>query len=647
MSHFREELELKIKEWEAYAPINYPQSLNNIQEYLSNPRIIRVPDLHASLLNLAGMMGFKITRNPDSIKYFEKSENIALSEHLLPQLISARNGKAIILAETGQGQAAIEAMVSLLDIVEAPQRRGSILQNIGIAHYRLGHYDEAISYFFDFMRLAETIKDDDQLASAFQNMGNVYFKMKQNEKSLDFFFRALQIRKKSGNLHAISQLYGNIGLAYLGTKNFRKAVFYTNKALSMKIKCGDTNDISTSYNNLGLIRANQGKFNEALRAYNLALGSRGEQILPESYANLLNNMGHIYTYLKKYSKAREMLEKAYELASKINADSLLMTACRNLSDLEEATGNLNKSLQYARQQMRLQEKIFSYDSMKNIANVEAGYITEKIRNENELYRLKTIELVELNKVIQNQKQEMQVLLDHLQEALKTKNQLFSMIAHDLRTPFANLALTIEMILTKEFSASEGKEMLIQLADYARNTQGMLENLLNWAKNQTQRISVNPESFDLGDLIANVVAMCQLDAKQKRIKIKQTLQKDNLMQTDSALMEVIVRNLLMNAIKFSHHNSVIEVTASLKDENAVIKILDHGVGMTQEQLNSLQNSKRVLPTTGTASEKGFGLGLQLVLSLIEILEGTYKIRSKPGMGTTFTITMPTILSASNM
>lgn len=232
------------------------------------------------------------------------------------------------------------------------------------------------------------------------------------------------------------------------------------------------------------------------------------------------------------------------------------------------------------------------------------------------------------------------LFESLIHEIESRDTFFSILSHDLRSPFNGLVgLTDTMVqLYDSLNDSQRKEYLQDLNSLSRSTLSLLENLLTWS--QLQSGSTHPEisTVSLKESVDENIRLNSFQAEQKGISLKVEVP-DLPLRTDRQMLATILRNLLSNAIKFTPAGGTIGLRAIEKDGTAHIIIEDSGTGMAREDLENLFDPVRTIKKTGTAGEKGTGLGLSIVKLFIEQCNGTLSLDSTPGAGTTFRFTMP--------
>lgn len=229
--------------------------------------------------------------------------------------------------------------------------------------------------------------------------------------------------------------------------------------------------------------------------------------------------------------------------------------------------------------------------------------------------------------------------ERLKELNSTKDKLFSIIAHDLRSPFDNIIGLTELILDNSINYEESKKYIKILNTNAKNTLILLDNLLNWAKSQTGQLSYKPEKLLLSNVIKEIIALNILHADNKSIAINYSPSEEIIVFADENMLRTVLRNLISNAIKFTNINGTINILTTLKGNFAEVTISDNGIGMNENKRKLLFKIISNQTTQGTANENGSGLGLVLCKEFVQKNKGEIVVESKEGKGSTFKFTLP--------
>ncbi|MEQ9375299.1 MAG: ATP-binding protein [Imperialibacter sp.] len=222
---------------------------------------------------------------------------------------------------------------------------------------------------------------------------------------------------------------------------------------------------------------------------------------------------------------------------------------------------------------------------------------------------------------------------------QAKDKIFSVLSHDLRGPLNNLQNAIIGFRHNIFSPEESDDLLKKLESNFEQTNELLNNLLLWSKSQMKGISLDKQEFDLSESVLDLTKTFSDSSQAKKITITTSSDEHLPVKAGKAMIEMVIRNLINNAIKFTPEGGVINIHAESKENSAVVEVSDSGVGMNNETVDIILNKGYVASTPGTNEEKGSGMGLMLVKEFIKLHHGTFEIISKQSSGTTIRFSIP--------
>lgn len=223
----------------------------------------------------------------------------------------------------------------------------------------------------------------------------------------------------------------------------------------------------------------------------------------------------------------------------------------------------------------------------------------------------------------------------------TKDKFYSIIAHDLRSPFQSL-LSVSELLAAEIESLSQEEIILfsrGLNDNLKNLYTLLKNLLNWSLMQSNMLEYKPVNLNLYDLINKKIEMSNLSAMKKNISITNNIDTGTMVFADDNMLRSVVQNLITNAIKFTRTEGRIIVSSIEKDSFVEVSVQDTGIGINSEKSSDLFNFNAIYSTNGTDGEKGTGLGLPLCKEFVERNGGKIWVESEIGKGSKFTFTLP--------
>lgn len=229
----------------------------------------------------------------------------------------------------------------------------------------------------------------------------------------------------------------------------------------------------------------------------------------------------------------------------------------------------------------------------------------------------------------------------LSELNAAKDKFFSIIAHDLKNPFFGIRGMAQLLLDDfdSLSYEERRELITEIRGVSENTYRMLENLLDWAQDQTGRMVFHPTNFSLRQIVQQLVDILEKNADLKKIKIQIEIDDDAKVLADEAMITTVIRNLISNAIKFTNKGGIVKVAAKKLKDRVYISVEDTGIGIDKITLEKLFRIDATIKSKGTAGEKGTGLGLILCREFVEKHGETISVKSALGSGSSFSFSLP--------
>lgn len=290
---------------------------------------------------------------------------------------------------------------------------------------------------------------------------------------------------------------------------------------------------------------------------------------------------------------------------------------------------------------RLIGLLFVFSLIWTYMNVREKWLKKEKKALEVKVKARTREIQLQKEELQFQKEKIEEKRDELKKSNNTKDKLISIIAHDLKNPF-NAIIGLSELLSFNYEDLENGKRL-ELVKYinisSKNAYSLLENLLQWARTQNNKIFFSPVKFDLTEVIIENVKLLSLSAERKQIAILSQIPPETYVYADRNMLSTIVRNLLSNAIKFTCTRGEINISSTLTNHFVIIEVSDNGIGMSSEQMERLFCPDEFVSTTGTEGESGSGLGLIVTKEFVEKNGGRLEVHSQPGKGSTFSFSIP--------
>ena len=573
----------------------------------------------------------------------------------------------------------------------------SCLNNIGLIYWRQDKYLQALELFQKSLTISKALGDKKGISKLLNNIGLIQ-KTQGNPQALDSYKESLKINKEINNKRGVSMCLNNIGNLYLNQNKYAQALDYYQESLKINKELGYKRGISVCLINIGLILIEEGDYSKALDYCQKALKIYEDIDSKYGISSSYIDIGAIYFKINNYSKALDYTLKSFEIAKELELIDNQKKIHLQLAKIYATTKDFKKAYENYVLYKKLSDSLFNEKKIKKITGLEYQYEYEKAKqateleqqkkdaiNKAELKRQKMVrnsfivgfilmlllvfvvlhsffqkrkvnrillaqknkieekntELLSKNKEIQTQTEELKTTTKKLEELNATKDKFFSIIAHDLKSPF-NSILGFSNLLLEDYDECDDIEIeryLKMIDTSAKQAYKLLDNLLNWARVQTKGFIFNPKEQSLNKILIEVTKLNENNAEMKNIKLSYSLPKDINIYADYDMIEIILRNLISNAIKFTPKNGEVKINAEQVNDNVIISVSDTGVGMEQEKLEKIFDISEKNSTAGTENETGTGLGLILCKEFIEKHNGKIWIESEIGKGSKFIFSIP--------
>jgi signal transduction histidine kinase/orotate phosphoribosyltransferase-like protein len=445
--------------------------------------------------------------------------------------------------------------------------------------------------------------------------------------------------------------------------DFKKAIQYLKEIEKKKISANQPYKISIIYANLGIcyIRLKQYKESENYLIKSSKLLNIEKDTIP--IVNSYFNLATLYYQQYKDAQAIPYFEKAYSLSKKVKDFDIKRKASKNMAVVEENRGNFKEALAYRKESEQWKDSLNNQNKVWALADYEKKYAVAqkqkqisvlKVENKLKDTQRKTLffstlglllllvggvyvygQKVKNAKIILTQKEK-------LDELNATKDQLFSIVSHDLRSS-VNALKTSNTKLTNSLETknySELDQLLHQNSAIANGAYSLLDNLLHWALLQTKQLYFSKDSVHLYSIVQQIEYNYKPLLLDKSIAFENAVSKNSFIFVDLDSLKIVLRNLLDNAIKFSPENSKISFyTVETHTNFCQLVIQDSGLGMNQNTINELLEDNELLAKKSNSEIIGTGLGMQLCKQMIKKNGGTLAIESELNKGTKMILSFP--------
>ncbi|QCR21811.1 tetratricopeptide repeat-containing sensor histidine kinase [Pontibacter sp. SGAir0037] len=575
-----------------------------------------------------------------------------------------------------------------------PKGEAKALNLLGSSQLVLGNYNLALNANFDALKIGERTSDTSIIVDSYAGLGIMYHKMNDLERAIKYCTDAAFYAQQSGYKSGLARAYNSIGVLYQEKKEYKKALLYYEKSAKLEKEIGDQRALGVALLNIGdlhlYLHDPAGGLPYLFQALSITEAIQNKMI----EVTTLKGISKLYLAMNELQEALRYGKRSYELALETNSNKKIAETAQLLHQIYARQKNYEQAYAYSVAYIEYNSKL-DLDKQKQItAETTAKYETEKKELENlklkaeqkrqamailhqrvilaggviiillmlglvlvlffSRKRIKEahLKLQEVNSHVQAKnvkisRQKAEILTqskvlrkqnEQLEEHSQFKNKVFSIISHDLRAPFLSVKGILKLVERKSMSEKEIKHIFSLLSKDMDVSLTMLNNLLIWSKTQMEGSSLQLQPLELYPIIEENIQVASPHAEAKQIRLQHEVEPALFALADKERLNFVLRNLLMNAIKFTHEGGIIRVKASSSEAALSISVIDSGKGIAAADLPKLFTDQRYT-TLGTAKEKGTGLGLMLCKEFVDNLKGSITVESEEGIGSTFTFTLP--------
>jgi signal transduction histidine kinase len=631
----------------------------------------------ASCLMWLGLAYLHLNNLDTSLSYYREAQKLFEKTIYTRKLANIDMSMADIYYRQAKYDQAIDYYkkgIAVCDESNNPTGKGFGLISIGGLYSDLGNYSDAINNYLNALKAFEKDNYIAGISMTYTNMATVYSALGSFEQAKECINKSLEKGKNITNKEQLLLNYCNIGIVYNTMKEHEKALLFFNKAWLLATSIDDDAWKAVCAGNIADAYYGMKKYDTAATKYLEALAINNKVKDPTVIAGANSGLGRILIRRGQTMAGIQHLLLANETARKSKMNQKIFESALDLSDAYQKLGDNKKALEYykifdhyqdsvhnERNSLRIKELQFDYDLGKKEAQInllKKDKVIVQIRNGRQkaimlaltagviclliaslvLYRSRRREQ-QSKETLYRQKQEIELQSAKLEELNRFKDKTFSVLSHDLRGPLASLTTVMTMLDQKVISIDEFNAVKPDLTSRLNSLNLLLDNLLNWAKSYIKgNVSGTPKPVNLNQIAQQNINLVRNTSDRKQITIINDIPAYIQALCDFEQIDIVVRNLLMNAVKFTRYNGSIHLSAFTDHDIVKLSVTDNGIGMTEDQLQTL-----FTPTPdsayGTEGERGTGLGLILSYGFIKENNGSILVTSEVGKGSTFTVTLP--------
>lgn len=543
----------------------------------------------------------------------------------------------------------------------------SILLNMASSYSKLGDKTNTLKNYLEAINSAEVLNDSTLLSITYNNLGDTFNSYDEYDKAIYYFEKALNIALEANLKTNELRIYNNIGNAYAGINDYDTALQFYEKGLELhKVIRPNTPPFQLIYN-IGSLHAQFGNFNKAKAAFEESLEHCIRLNVYQGIYFNYEGLGKLYASVNRYAEATQYYNKALDVALKLNQSFFVLQLRERIYQNYKKVGNYKDALTQLELHKALTDSLSEINSKKALAELESKIELSRQTEINKLLEEKQFQqeqqlalrqwliiaalvvivlilLLLIFIIVTNNKQKklyaaLRIKKNELEKINATKDKLFTIVSHDLRSPLASLQGILYLINETDLPKEEIKKLGKKLEPTLQRNVDTMDDLLTWARIQMQGLNIRIKKVDCAPILEEVIQKQIFQWEKKSITIKNNIVAPKEVLVDIDAFKLIFRNLLANSIKFTPENGSITFSATQKEKSIVFSINDTGVGIPKD-IQSHLFTELSITQKGTNNEKGHGFGLNLCHEFVNLMNGSITFESEEGVGTTFFIELPT-------
>ncbi|MBN3584595.1 tetratricopeptide repeat protein [Algoriphagus aestuarii] len=556
-------------------------------------------------------------------------------------------------------------------------------ENIGWIYYRRGRWQRAFDYSKEAYELAIEANNMNVAARLLNSMGALYYEQHNFDKAIEQFKKGYLLSKKQGDLYTQIRSLNNVAFNFSAKGEYDSALYYAKYSILTNQKAGSPYLTAFANRVIGDIYFSRGEYDSAAQIFEGSLKDSRIQNVKTTEASVTHRLGATYLKLGRLDDAKKILLEGIEVSKENKFLDELAKNYKYLAEVNEANGNIAKAYENQKTYLLLNDSLVNKGNRDRIALLQ-GMFQENLdqselnllraQNENQAQRIQlnrrnnlivgiavllivglatwlyvlnrninkyNKDLLKQKEKIKKQNKDLEAKSLQLEKINETKNKLFSILGHDLKGPVGQVKSVVDLLMRGALSKDEFDQLLITLNKDIDTVHFTLNNTLKWSMSQMEGFKLKKSCFNLTETVNSILGLISPQVKGKSLSIFNKMENDVSVYADSDLIEVVVRNILNNAVKFSKVNESIEITSSSDGEMMKWCVQDHGVGMSKSQIKHILSKEYAITDSqkGTNEEKGSGLGLQLCKEFVRMNGGEIIIQSTEGKGTKICVTIP--------
>ncbi len=574
-------------------------------------------------------------------------------------------------SDKGNSEKALENYNKALEIIKYNNyytMKVNIYNSMGIEYLYNHKLSEALGCFMNSLEISKENESPHTLSDTFSYIGGMYnFYLNDYDQALYFFNEAKKIEEKEKGFIYYAALC-NLADTYFKKGELDSALVHLTTSTKYFEKEGRYDWLLTNYATETGVFIKQKKIEEAIISLKKLENLHQDMQDSKSLTTMYKYKFDINLHLKNLVVAEEYAHKEYHLSKEIHLIDGVHSGLKNLYLVNREKGDFDTALKYHEMYQSLSDSLLKEDNRKNLdvllAKVEYDEQKRKIIQENEIARAKQNRYIiiavmvlciifcivfliwkntktqeKFNTQLRQEKEKLEKNELFLKEANRTKDKLFSIIGHDLRSPIGAFKGLLTLFKDKEIDEDEFISFIPKLEADLGGISFMLNNLLSWGRSQMNGDTTTPEVVEAKNLVTENINLLSEVARNKAIAMVNEVPSDACIWADGNQIDIVFRNLMSNALKFTDDHGVITIGGEEMEAAWRFYVKDTGIGMDTEAQEKIFIKNSTHTTYGTHNEKGTGLGLNLCKEMVQKNKGTIWVESALQKGSCFYFEIP--------
>ncbi|MDB9709742.1 ATP-binding protein [Salibacteraceae bacterium] len=551
--------------------------------------------------------------------------------------------------------------MALVDSSECDQQYSKVANGLAVVLQSAGMRRNAIDYYSKSLGCAEFRNDRNLKLKIFSNLSILNNELKDYESSQYYIDKSLEIINPEDN-KMLATLLNTKSQNFIAQTMYDSASYYAELSLS-KRPINDLKGRAVNLNNLGYIYGLKGDNARSREYFEQSARIRKEIEDLFGLASIFINLADLSIGEMKLDEASHLIQNAQILSSKVHSHQIELRLYSSLSKLKEAEGNAEQALKYLKKSQAINDSLMRDDQLKNLQYAQYGVTlseaqnkVKRIQKEEEL-RNETIDrqrlinlllgvgiaivigllslLIYQLKMLMNLRKELTQERDEAKSNAEFRRETLNSVVHELRTPM-NAVISLADILQIETDPEEVKKLTKLLSKSSARLLSTTNNILTYSRIEQGSVEVVLRPIDLSELVTDLCALLELKAKSKNFELTRVIPENIIAKVDKSILEILLMNLIGNAIKFTKIGGV-DVSIKESDDYIEISVSDTGSGISDEDIENLfEPFFQGSADQNNTSQEGTGLGLSICKHYADLMGAKIRVRSELKVGSVFTL-----------